>query len=89
VLIQKTIRMARAQLVAFPFGARAAKPGSIGRRLLFRLFPRCALPELFQINQIPHVASVMLIADLQQQAEGTHVVVRLAAMVARHGKQSP
>jgi hypothetical protein len=70
MLIQKTIRTARAQLVAFAFGTRAAKPGTVGGRLLFRLFSRRALPELFQINQVPHVASVMLIAGWQQQAEG-------------------
>jgi hypothetical protein len=54
MLIQKMFGTARMGFVACALLARATKPDTIASRLLFRLLPRGALSDLFQIDQISH-----------------------------------
>src|SRR6202046_2266668 len=54
MLIQLFTGALGAQLLELTFGPGAAEPGAIGGGFLFRPLLRNALPELFQIDQIPH-----------------------------------
>ena len=54
MLIQQLTGAFGAQFLAFTFGPGAAEPCAIGGGFLFRPLFRDALPELFQIDQIPH-----------------------------------
>jgi hypothetical protein len=54
MLIQVFTGALGAQLLELTFGPGAAELGAIGGGFLFRPRLRNALPELFQIDQIPH-----------------------------------
>jgi hypothetical protein len=81
MLIQVFTGALGAQLLELTFGPGAAEPGAIGGGFLFRPLLRNALPELFQIDQIPHGgprhADLVVVATMPSIDERVRVPVEL------------
>jgi hypothetical protein len=81
MLIQVFTGALGAQLLELTFGPGAAEPGAIGGGFLFRPPLRNALPELFQIDQIPHGdprhADLVVVATMPSIDERVRVPVEL------------
>ena len=65
MLVEQFARALVARFLQLALGLRAAESLAIGGSFRFRLLALCALPELFQIDQIPHGGPLMLVAGLQ------------------------